>query len=421
MRIAIVGAGIVGVTTAYELARDGHEVTVLEQRSAAAEEASFANGGLLAPGLLRPWAAPGALGPTRAPLLGRRALVRIAGGASRADLGWLWRWRRGARQTVQQTAKGTLPPALAALESLARYSQSRLRETLEHLQMDPETRSGGLVLLRTEPERAALTPLLQLLRDAGVVLHEVDADAARRIELGLSPHTPLAGALHLPAAEVGNCRLFALMLRQAAQDLGVRFRFGATVQRLHTAPTGVQLAGESAARACDAVVLCAGAASAALLRPLGVRLPLASLHGYTVSAPLREDLYAPHGGVVDAHHQVSIARLGQRIRVGGGAELGGSTAPHHAPTLERLYQVLTDWFPGGAQLSSGVQVWRGTRPMLPDGPPVLGMSGLQGLWLNLGHGDSGWALASGCARVLADLMAQRAPDIAHDALGASRF
>lgn len=417
MKIAIVGAGIVGVATAYELARDGHEVTVLEQRSAAAEEASFANGGLLAPALLQPWAAPGVGGPPRRPLLGRQALLRIASGVSGADLAWLWRWRRAARQA----AKGTLPPTLATLEHLARYSQARLHATLAALDMDPECRTGGLVLLRTEPERAALAPVLQLLRDAGVPLHEVDAEAARRIEPGLSPHTPLAAALHLPGGEVGNCRLFALMLRQAAQQLGAQFLFNTTVRRLHTAPAGVQVAGEAAPRSFDAVVLCAGASAAALLRPLGLRLPLATLHGYTVSAPLREDLYAPQGAVVDAHHQASIARLGQRVRVSGGAELGGAPSLQHAPTLERLYQVLTDWFPGGAQLSSGVQVWRGARPMLPDGPPVLGASGLQGLWLNLGHGASGWTLASGCARMLADLMAQRTPEIAHEGLGAGRF
>jgi D-amino-acid dehydrogenase len=235
--------------------------------------------------------------------------------------------------------------------------------------------------------------------------------------------------VHLPGAEAGNCRLFALMLRQAAQELGAHFQFGATVQRLHTATagthtglhTGVQLAGESAAQPFDAVVLCAGAASAALLRPLGLRLPLAALHGYTVSAPLREALHAPQASVVDARHRISIARLGQRIRVGGGAELGGSATAHHQPTLERLYQVLTGWFPGGAQLLGGVQVWRGTRAMLPDGPPVLGASGLPGLWLNLGHGDNGWALASGCARVLADLVARRTPEVAHEALGPDRF
>ena len=416
MKIAIVGAGIVGVTTAYELARDGHAVTVFERRASAAEESSFANAGLLAPGLLRPWAAPGALGPARAPLLGRQALVRIASGATRADLAWLWRWRRNALQT----SKGVLPPALAALEQLARYSHRRLHQTLETLQLDPETRRGGLVLLRSEAEHAALAPVLQLLRDAGVALHELDAEAARAIEPGLCPQTPLACALHLPGGELGNCRLFALMLRQAAQALGVEFMFGTTVRQLHTAPAGVELAGDTRPQRFDAIVLCAGGASAELLRPLGLRLPLAQLHGYTVSTPLRDELHAPLASVVDASQRISITRLGQRIRVAGGAELG-HCATHHQPTLERMYQVLTGWFPGGAQLSAGAQVWRGSRAMLPDGLPVLGLSGQPGLWLNIGHGDSGWALASGCARVLSDLMAQRTPEVDHGALTMGRW
>ena len=259
---------------------------------------------LLAPGLLRPWAAPGALGPARAPLLGRQALVRIASGATRADLAWLWRWRRNALQT----SKGVLPPALAALEQLARYSHRRLHQTLETLQLDPETRRGGLVLLRSEAEHAALAPVLQLLRDAGVVLHELDAEAARAIEPGLCPQTPLACALHLPGGELGNCRLFALMLRQAAQALGVEFMFGTTVRQLHTAPAGVELAGDTRPRRFDAIVLCAGGASAELLRPLGLRLPLAQLHGYTVSTPLRDELHAPLASVVDASQRISITR-----------------------------------------------------------------------------------------------------------------
>ncbi|CAN7467856.1 FAD-dependent oxidoreductase [Acidovorax sp. LjRoot129] len=410
MKIAIVGAGIVGVTTAYELASDGHEVTVFEQRSAVAEEGSFAPAGLLAPYLLNPWSVPG-FGHTLR-LTGANATLRLAGGMGRANLAWVWRWRGASRQ---HTA-----PA-SALERLAQYSLARLKAIAAQHELDFEANDGRLVLLRSEAERQSLQPALQLLRDAGVTAHEIDADAARKIEPGLSPEAPLAGAIHLPDAAAGNCRLFAQWLRQGTQGSGVQFVFGTRVDRISSNPVGVALQGEAELRRFDAVVLCAGMASAALLPALGLRLPMTAVYGYSVSAPLRESTHAPRASVVDMAQQISITRLGQRVRIAGGAELAGADAEHHTPTLQRLYRTLNDWFPGGAQLSSGLQIWRGARTMLPDGAPVVGASGLPGLWINTGHGAGGWALACGCARVVADLIAQRAPDIHLDGLGMRRF
>ena len=410
MKIAIVGAGIVGVTTAYELASDGHEVTVFEQRSAAAEEASFATAGLLAPHLLSPWAVPGFGHALR--LMGPHATLRLSGGLSRANWAWLSRWRSATHASSA--------PA-AALERLAQYSQSQLQALAQRHELDFEASVGRLVLLRTEQERAQIQPALQVLRDSGVALREVDADLARQIEPGLSPEAPLAGAIHLPDARAGNCRLFAQLLRQGTQGSGVHFAFNTRIDRIGTTPVGVVVQGESDLRRFDAVVLCAGTASAALLPALGMRLPMAAVYGYSVSAPLRESTHAPQGSVVDVAQQISITRLGQRVRIAGGAELAGADAEHHAATLQRLYRTLNDWFPGGAQLSSGVQVWRGARPLLPDGAPVVGASGVPGLWLNTGHGAGGWALACGSARALADLMAQRAPEVPLDGLGMRQF
>jgi len=410
MKIAIVGAGIVGVTTAYELASDGHEVTVFEQRSAAAEEASFATAGLLAPHLLSPWAVPGFGHALR--LMGPHATLRLSGGLSRANWAWLSRWRSATHASSA--------PA-AALERLAQYSQSRLQALAQRHELDFEASVGRLVLLRTEQERAQIQPALQVLRDSSVALREVDADIARQIEPGLSPEAPLAGAIHLPDARAGNCRLFAQLLRQGTQGSGVHFAFNTRIDRIGTGPVGVVVQGESDLRRFDAVVLCAGTASTALLPALGMRLPMAAVYGYSVSAPLRESTHAPQGSVVDVAQQISITRLGQRVRIAGGAELAGADAEHHAATLQRLYRTLNDWFPGGAQLSSGVQVWRGARPLLPDGAPVVGASGVPGLWLNTGHGAGGWALACGSARALADLMAQRTPEVPLDGLGMRQF
>lgn len=410
MKTAIVGAGIVGVATAYELASDGHEVTVFEQRGAAAEEASFATAGLLAPHLLNPWAMPGFGQALR--LLGQDATLRLAGGLSRAHGAWLWRWRAHARR---QSA-----PA-AALERLAQYSQARLNAIAARHELDYEATAGRLVLLRTEAERGALQPALQVLRDCGVAVADIDADSARKIEPGLSPEAPLVGAIHLPTAGAGNCRLFAQLVRQGIQGAGVDFIFNSRVRQISNQPVGLVVDGETDLRRFDAVVLCAGMASAALLPRLGLHLPMAAVHGYSVSAPLREDTHAPRASVVDPSRQISMVRLGQRVRIAGGAELAGPGAAHHVPTLQRLYRTLNEWFPGGAQLSQGLQIWRGARTLLPDGAPVLGASGVPGLWLNTGHGAGGWALACGSARALADLIAQREPEVSLDGLGMRRF
>jgi D-amino-acid dehydrogenase len=175
--------------------------------------------------------------------------------------------------------------------------------------------------------------------------------------------------------------------------------------------------------AFDAVVLCAALGARPLLEPLGLRLPLAAVHGYSITAPLNdsdeEASRAPRSALMDEHYKVAISRLGSRLRVAGSAELGGTLPRHHAGAVATLYKVLADWFPEAAQLRQAT-VWKGARPMLPDGPPVLGASGLDGIWLNLGHGSSGWALACGSARLLSDALARRTPSIDTEGLGIGR-
>ena len=170
--------------------------------------------------------------------------------------------------------------------------------------------------------------------------------------------------------------------------------------------------------------MCAGLASAALLKPLGLKIPMAAVYGYSISAPIREPLNAPRSALMDERYKVAISRLGNRVRVAGSAEIGGSLGKHRASSIQTLYKVLHDWFPGAAQhanTGASIQAWKGARPMLPDGPPIIGESGIPGLWLNLGHGSSGWALSCGSARALADAMAGRSADIDMDGLGIGRL
>jgi D-amino-acid dehydrogenase len=415
MRIAVLGTGIVGVSTAYELAIDRHQVTVFERHAMVAEAASFANAGVVAPGYVTPWAAPGMPGKVIRHLLARHAPVRLIRPLAAADLGWMRRWLRACESGAYATNR-------ARLQRLALYSRQRLHQVRADLACDFERSDGYLVLLRDEQERRLAQPGLALLRELGLAFHEITGDEARQIEPALHPGTPLAGAIHLPQDEVGNCRQFAVILRDAAEALGARFFFNTRITGIDpAAPATLQLAGEPAPQGFDAIVLCAGVQSAALLRPLGIRLPLRPVYGYSISAPIPEPLHAPRSGVMDERYKVAITRIGQRVRVAGSAELGGRTDTINPDAVRTLHKVLHDWFPAAARLSAGMQVWKGARPMLPDGPPIIGASGIPGLWLNLGHGSSGWALACGSARLLADQIAGRAPAIDTEGLGLARY
>ena len=418
MKVAVIGAGIIGITTAYELAVDGHEVTVFERRGAAAEETSFANAGVVAPGSVTPWAAPGMPGKVLGNLLSRHSAVKLSLPISGRDIAWMWKWWRACKLETYLANRGRL-------QRLAFYSRERLHHLTAELQLDYDRAEGYTVLLRGEKDSRLVQPGLQVLREAGVTFSEINAEAVRKLEPAINPDTDFLGGIHLPNDEVANCRQFALLLKDAARNLGVKFEFNTAVAQLNRAQAAsLLIAGESQPRQFDTVVMCAGLASSALLKPLGLKIPMAAVYGYSISAPIKEALNAPRSALMDERYKVAISRLGNRVRVAGGAELGGSLGAHNAASIQTLYKVLQDWFPGAAQhanTGASVQVWKGARPMLPDGPPVIGASGLPGVWLNLGHGSSGWALSCGSARALADQMAGKSPSIDLNGLDISRL
>lgn len=414
MHIAIIGAGVIGITTAYELAADGHQVTVFERNAAAAAETSFANAGVVAPGYVTPWAAPGMPAKVARYLLRRHAPIKLGWPMAASDLAWMVRWMRACQLETYLANR-------ARLQRLAFYSRDRLHGLTRDLQLSYDRSDGYMVLLRGEQDARLVEPGLQVLHDAGVRFARLDAAAARKVEPALSPDMAFHGAIQLPDDEVGNCRQFCMLLKTHAQGLGVDFRLDTSVAGIEAGPPVTVRLGDGTAHAFDALVCCAGLGSAQLLRPLGLALPLAAVYGYSLTALIREPLNAPRSAVMDERYKVAISRLGQRVRVAGSAEIGGSPDRNRETSVQTLYKVLHDWFPGAAQLQAGVQLWKGARPMLPDGPPVLGASGIPGVWLNLGHGSSGWALSCGSARVLADQIAGRTPGVDTEGLDIERL
>ncbi len=410
MKIAIIGAGIIGVTTAYELAADGHEVHVFERRNSACEESSFANAGVVSPGYVTPWAAPGMPSKVLKYLFQKHAPVRLKFPLKHGELGWMRQWLKACKPKAYASARNSL-------QSLASYSFDCLQHLTKTLELEYDKAQGYMVLLRGEQELAQMQMSLKLLTDAGLIHKVLDADAARKIEPALCANTDLHAAIHLPNDSVANCRQFALLLRDKAQSLGAKFHFGTTVSHIQQGLQGIRLNHDKndGEHSFDHVVVCAGVASSELLKPLGAHVPLIPVYGYSVSAPVREPIDAPISGVMDERYKVAISRIGNRVRVAGGAQIGGDPARINQAAIQTLYKVLDDWFPAAADTKGQtankgrgqVQVWMGARPMLPAGPPRVGESGADRVWLNLGHGSSGWALACGSARLLADKIAGR--------------
>jgi D-amino-acid dehydrogenase len=437
MRIAIIGAGIAGVTTAYECAADGHQVTVFERCGSVAAEGSFANAGITAPGLCLDWTQPSFPG--------------LSGGAK---LAWGWqRWRAGRDKDHAALQERLL--------NLGLFSHTRLQELQRKLQMDYERAEGVLVLLRGEREQQAALASLALMERLGVHAQSLSPEQCLNVEPGLNRDARLYGGVHLSQGEAGNCRQFSHLMRIAAQRLGVQFRFhttvwtllpGAPAKLIHeytpppdslAEPSRLSEGGETWAGgdtrpaamgriedSFDAVIVCAGAGAAGLLRTLKLKPALTTLHGYSITAPLRQleafpDL-GPKAGLLDLQPQVSISRIGQRIRLAGGVEPGLAKERFRASTLAQLHQVLDDWFPG-SMLSTQVQRWQGSQAIAADGLPLLGASGREGIWLNLAQGSASmlaWPLACGAAKVLAEQVAghkagNQAPDTA--GLDISRF
>jgi D-amino-acid dehydrogenase len=417
MKVAVVGAGIVGVTTAYELVVLGHEVTVFEQQGSVASEASFANAGVIQAGYLQPWARPGLAAKLLRGMFTADAPLQLRPGSALLHAPWLLSsWRNSRAPTFAANHR--------ALHELARFSCQRLLELTRRLRLDYEQMPGHLVLLRSASDLAAAQPHLALLRELGVPHDVMDAVRCRHFEPALQDSTPLHAAIHFAQDGVGNCRQFAQLLKTQAQNLGATFHLGSTVRKVQGGASPQLVMGDGQTQHFDAIAVCAGAPGHGVLARLGAKLPLLPVHAYSATATLRHlDGHAglgPRAALRDEAFDVTISCLGQRVRVCGGFEIGAVGKASTAATMRRLYRVLDDWFPGAA-LTQEAQHWQGARAELPDGLPVLGESGAAGVWLNLGHGGGGWTLACGAARVVAEGISGRAAPVDVTRMRATRW
>jgi D-amino-acid dehydrogenase len=404
MRVIVLGAGVIGTTSAYYLAKAGHEVTVIERRDGPALETSFANAGGICPGFAGPWAAPGMPGKIARWLFARQAPVALRPRLDPQQWRWLLRFLHNCR--VERFRRNK-----ARMQRIAHYSKACLTELRAETAIAFDHGTGGVLqLLRTEQELAGAANAMRVLVAFDVPHRLLDRRDVLAVEPALqNAAVPFAGGLHLPGDETGDCHKFTRALAGLLQQRGVRFRFGTSVVGIRTESGRVDaIVTDAGPIAADAYVVALGSEAAPLLRGAGIDLPIYPVKGYSFTVDLDPDVPAPRSSVMDEHHKVMITRMGTRIRAAGAAEIAGYDLTVRQAGAATVLASLRELFP---RLAPPATAWAGLRPMTPDGPPYLGATTLANLFLNVGHGSNGWTQACGCGRIVADIVSGRRPEL----------
>lgn len=416
MHVLVLGSGVIGTTIAYYLARAGHQVTVLDRQPAPAMETSFANAGEVSPGYSAPWAGPGV--PLKAIkwLLMHHSPLVIKPMLDPA----MWRWGlamlRNCTEAAYQVNK-------SRMVRVAEYSRDCLKQLRAETGIAYDERSQGtLQLFRTQKQLDGIDKDVAILKAFGVPFQVLDRAGYLEYEPALAPvKDKFVGALRLPGDETGDCFKFTQNLAKMAEALGVNFRFGCSI-------TGIEHDGRRITAICtdqgkvqaDHYVLALGSYSTQMLKPLGIDIPVYPVKGFSITVPITNPEMAPESTIMDETHKVAVTRLGDRIRVGGTAQLSGFDLNLDEGRRQTLEFVVSDLFPQGGDVARA-EFWTGLRPMTPDGTPIIGKTRYPNLTLSTGHGTLGWTMATGTGRVVADLLSGKTPDIDVDDLGVARY
>ncbi|WP_219212988.1 D-amino acid dehydrogenase [Variovorax boronicumulans] len=411
MKVIVMGAGVIGVATAWYLRQAGHEVTVLERNAGAARETSFGNGGQISVSHAEPWANPSApfkllkwLGREDAPLLFRL----------RADPAqWMWGLKFLGECGAKRSTRN-----MVQLLNLGTYSRDSLQQLRRDTGIEYDHLTKGILHFYTSQKEfdLALEPA-RIMRELGCERQVIDADEVVRIDPAMAAIRPrLAGATYTSADESGDVHKFTTGLAQKAAEQGVQFRYGVRIQRLRTeggAMRGVEIASESGMYEVvqgDAYVLALGSFSAQLARGAGVPLDIYPAKGYSATLPILDAAKAPSVSLTDDEHKLVFSRFGDRLRIAGTAELNGYDLSLNPVRCEAIVRRTLEIFPGVSrpELAS---YWAGLRPATPGNVPYIGRSRVEGLFLNTGHGTLGWTHGCGSGRALAELMSGRRPEV----------
>lgn len=408
MRILVIGAGVAGMTAAYSLTLAGHQVTVLDREPIAGNGASFANGAQLSYSYVAPLAAPGVARKALGWMLDAEAPLRLHARPEPAQWRWLLEFLRCC--TAERFEATTVQ-----LLGLGAYSRRMVHRLMQREALDFAWRMNGkLVVYRDAKELAGAAEVVRLQARHGSEQQVLNASQCLALEPALEAlRGVLAGGIHTPSEEVGDAHRFCLELQRVLEAQGTQFLFGRKALGLLLA--GGQAVGVETMEGplhADAVVLAGGAAAVHLLRPHGIRLPIYPLRGYSLTLPVEPWHSSPRISITDSHHKIVYAslqdRAGHQLRVAGMVDLAGEDTSQPARRLATLARQAEAAFPAAADWSRA-KSWAGLRPATPDGKPIIGPSGIPGLWLNVGHGALGFTLAPATGQILADMISGEEP------------
>lgn len=416
MKVLVLGGGVIGVTTAWYMAAAGHEVVVVERRSGVAQETSFANAGQISPGYASPWAAPGVPIKALRWLFMRHTPLILAPTIDLPTVSWLAGMMRNCTEKRYAVNK-------RRMVRLANFSRIKLTELRDQtgIAYDQGTR-GTLQLFRTPRQRDSAGKDVAILETYGMPFELLDAAGCIAVEPALRfSDVPIAGGLRLPDDETGDCCMFTTKLADLARRRGVTFLYDRMISGLVTdRGRVVRVETDGGSLQADAYVIALGSVSRSLAGQVGIKLPIYPVKGYSITVPIADEAHAPVSTILDESYKVAITRLGNRIRVGGIAELSGYASNPDLRGRATLEHSVMSLFPEARGIPDA-ELWSGLRPMTPDGTPVVGATEFPNLFLNTGHGTLGWTMACGSAHILSDIVSGRTPAIeAHD-LGYARY
>ena len=416
MKVIVLGAGVLGVTSAWYLARAGHEVTVIDRQPGPALETSFANAGEVSPGYSSPWAAPGVPLKALKWMFQRHAPLVIQPRLDWQRISWMARMLANCTSAAYATNK-------SRMVRLAEYSRDCLDELRSETGIQYDQRmQGTLQVFRKAEQMDAAGKDIEVLRADGVPFEVLDRAGCIAAEPGLAGAAErIAGGLRLPGDETGDCFKFTNRLAEMAEAAGVTFRWGVSIRHLRAEGGRITAVDtDQGLFTADRYVLALGPHSPQLVRHLGIKLPIYPLKGYSLTIDIEDESRAPVSTVMDETYKVAITRLGDRIRVGGLAEIAGYDLTLNPRRRATLAKSVGELF-GGSGDPDKALFWTGLRPMTPDGTPIVGATPVPNLFLNTGHGTLGWTMSAGSGRLVADLISGRTPDIAADDLGYARY
>jgi len=415
MKILVLGGGVIGVTSAWYLAEKGYEVTVIDRQKDVARETSFANAGQLSYGYSSPWAAPGLVLKALKWMLQKNSPLIIY--PQNLDMiGWLFAMLKQCNEKDYKKNK-------AMLMRLSRHSSVCLADLRAQTGIEYEGRAQGTIQLFCAPQPLdGIARDIAVLRTYGIQFDMLDEAGCIRHEPGLAClRGRIAAGLRTPQDETGDCALFTKKLAQLAAERGVKFSFNTHIN--HLIEEGGKICGAMTSAGqlrADATVVALGSFSPFLLKEKGIRIPIYPVKGYSMTVDIQDEARAPRSTVIDDRYKVAVTRLGNRIRIGGMAEVSGYEL-HYPPARKKVLEKALHTLFAGAASSEGAGLWSGLRPSTPDSVPIISATAHPGLYINAGHGTLGWTMAAGCGQILADIISNTKPQIDTKGLDVSRY